>query len=659
MPIIGSFPTVLANGQPEDATQVMSLFSWIQSQVNGNACSATTTNNVLKGDGLGNTTAAISGVDFVYPNGDFAITTGSANAYVASLGETINALIEGLKIRVKANFQNTGPASINVNALGSKPIVDYFGNPLIGNEIINLGNIELTYNTSFNSGSGAWVLNLLESEFSLIDVKDFGATGNGVTDDTTAIQNAINYAIGKSNACIYIGTGSYLVSHIVVQNANGLTIFGTGALIGKPTGSYESVLTIKNSTAVSVIGNLSVSGTYNTGYACGIAVYTDNGTQASNLMFDNVNIANVQLGWKFGVITAPDALVSEIVVKGGYMYGVPSAVLAIGAETVVSFVGCILQTGVGGNPTGWSALQRQAVTSIGAYIEITGGELGIVDVQTGGLVVVQPITSALLGNMYGSVSLINVQIESASQYCVINNPSNLTPIAATSAEAQTRFISCSGYHSANAFQMVQISADYTGSILFNNNNFYCGSVRTLGNIAASGNLCNIYCDEQSFGYNFVQGLVAISGGIAHFTRRMIFEVGNCNSQSLPSGIATTLIWTAATNTGDTQRFIGNYSTSTGIFTVPAGGLKSVAVNFVIRTTQPTYPLNAAILINGSPIDFIPTMIGGANNGGWLRSSVELGDLTAGTTIAVQAQQIGIASATNGGQYENMIIVARN
>lgn len=65
MSIIGSYPTILTNGTVEDATQVMSLFSWVQSQVNGNSCPATIGTIVLKGDGSGGTTAAVPGTDYL------------------------------------------------------------------------------------------------------------------------------------------------------------------------------------------------------------------------------------------------------------------------------------------------------------------------------------------------------------------------------------------------------------------------------------------------------------------------------------------------------------------------------------------------------------------------------------------------------------------
>ncbi len=158
MTIIGSFPTTLANGQPEDATQVMSLFSWIQSQVNGNACAATTTTNLLKGDGSGNTTSAVSGTDYVAPNADYIVGAGSTNVYTATFIPAITALTDGIKYRFKANVANTGASTLNASSLGVKPIVNWYGNPLVGGEIVANANIEVTYNTSFNSGNGAWVI---------------------------------------------------------------------------------------------------------------------------------------------------------------------------------------------------------------------------------------------------------------------------------------------------------------------------------------------------------------------------------------------------------------------------------------------------------------------------------------------------------------------
>jgi len=67
------------------------------------------------------------------------------------------------------------------------------------------------------SGSGASATTLQEKVRQTISVKDFGAAGDGLTDDTTAIQNALNYLAtvgysGYQGATLYFPPGKYLIS---------------------------------------------------------------------------------------------------------------------------------------------------------------------------------------------------------------------------------------------------------------------------------------------------------------------------------------------------------------------------------------------------------------------------------------------------------------
>ena len=489
-----------------------------------------------------------------------------------------------------------------------------------------------------------------------IHVKDFGAVGDGVTDDTTAVQNAINYAISV-NGELEITNGTYLVSSVSIESANGLIIHGGGSILGKTTGTYDAVLIIKNTVDLTVYGRLAVGASFNTGYGAGIKVWQSGVGATSFLMFENIEISSAQIGWLFGDITQPDVVLSEITVKGGFTYACPIAVKTIGTQTVVNFIGTILISSYGSGTGAWLSLPRYIIYTIGSYVGVTSGEMLMVDITTWVGVKVEPIGSPVYGNFYGNIVCVGVEFECASQYVVIDNPAALTPIAAASAETSVRFIGCNGYHAGNFAPLVVIDADYSGSIVFSNNNFYAGVARTLGNIDAgsSGNtICNIYCDAQSFGYNFVQGLIAISGGIVHFDKRVIINVANCNGETLPLNTPTTLIWTSATNTQDTQRFNANYSTSTGLFTVPTGGLKSVTITAVVRSTQPTQPLSINVIANGSVFAY-----GSAGLSSFVRQTFDLGDIAAGVTLGIQATQGGIASVTNGGQYENMIISARN
>ena len=57
------------------------------------------------------------------------------------------------------------------------------------------------------------------------NVKDFGAKGDGVTNDTTAFQNAIDDAI-SNNKCVIIPTGNYILNPLTITDR--ISVFGMG-----------------------------------------------------------------------------------------------------------------------------------------------------------------------------------------------------------------------------------------------------------------------------------------------------------------------------------------------------------------------------------------------------------------------------------------------
>jgi hypothetical protein len=59
------------------------------------------------------------------------------------------------------------------------------------------------------------------------NVKRYGAVGNGVASDTTAVQRAINVA-SNDNSSVYIPAGTYLVGTLTLDSSN-ITIYGDGA----------------------------------------------------------------------------------------------------------------------------------------------------------------------------------------------------------------------------------------------------------------------------------------------------------------------------------------------------------------------------------------------------------------------------------------------
>ena len=78
-----------------------------------------------------------------------------------------------------------------------------------------------------------------------VDVKNFGAKGDGLTDDSASIQNAIN-SIKETGGTIFLPTGNYL--------AYDLTLYSNMRLTGTTNGG--SILTYKTGLESGVVGSL-------------------------------------------------------------------------------------------------------------------------------------------------------------------------------------------------------------------------------------------------------------------------------------------------------------------------------------------------------------------------------------------------------------------
>src|SRR6266567_6117904 len=80
-------------------------------------------------------------------NGTIA-TTGSANAYVLATNAGYTALATGLTVGFKANFSNTGAATLNVDTLGAKSLRLFSASgdvALAANNIMNNGHYVARY----------------------------------------------------------------------------------------------------------------------------------------------------------------------------------------------------------------------------------------------------------------------------------------------------------------------------------------------------------------------------------------------------------------------------------------------------------------------------------------------------------------------------------
>lgn len=107
-----------------------------------------------------------------------------------------------------------------------------------------------------------------------VDVRQFGATGDGVTDDTAAIQAALDYAEENGIRRVYIATGDYVVSSTLYIPGE-TEVFGDGMTksnIGlSPTASLSSIVVFSDVTGAytnvykAIIANKAIQNGYDGG----------------------------------------------------------------------------------------------------------------------------------------------------------------------------------------------------------------------------------------------------------------------------------------------------------------------------------------------------------------------------------------------------------
>jgi hypothetical protein len=89
------------------------------------------------------------------------------------------------------------------------------------------GYAQSSADVSYDEGGTGAVLRSVQSKLrESVSVKDFGAVGDGVTDDTAAIQSCLSAL--PNGGDIYIPAGRYKITGTLTSNADGLSIVGAG-----------------------------------------------------------------------------------------------------------------------------------------------------------------------------------------------------------------------------------------------------------------------------------------------------------------------------------------------------------------------------------------------------------------------------------------------
>lgn len=569
MTIIGTFPATIANGQVEDATVVMSLFSWIQAQTNGNACPATIGALMLKADGFGGTIGATDGTDFLSPNTVAAslkpvTTSGSIGFLPAGLSTTvITALIVGQTYMITTMGTSTAAMWITAGAVAGT----------VG---------EVFTATAVSTGTGtATFYNSIQSALR----EDISAARYGMSPSATAAVNVAAFlaacTAAGSNGRVVIPTGIYPWSTCQVSTY-GLTIISYGATLQGPASGAQPYLLSMNNSFQSIQGQLNLDTQFNASYTCAFNV------MGNYCTFNNIIVKNTLLAFTQGVTGTNPTGLSENRFVNCSTNGCCRALEMYGIFTTASFEGCIL---VGGESNTWTGLDVTSVKLFGAYGYFSNCEFGQGMVYSGTYPQFEVNQSLYSGSYYsGSLIVTGCDIESIKPLLRITNLAT-TPIAANAARViiTNNRIDC--YYSVLTAHSVAIPNTiysnnyYNGRLVVNSNRIYFDT--PLGAVfpVSLGALTKAQINFEDFitytvDTHYGTGVATWAGLPPQFSLRSVFSAHRASAFSPASG---TIIPFDTVDTGPNgNSFVfnaatGSYNTSTGVFTAPTGGLSSVMI----------------------------------------------------------------------------------
>lgn len=281
------------------------------------------------------------------------------------------------------------------------------------------------------AGAGAVATTIQTKLRETISIKDFGATGDGTTDDTAAIQAAIDYAESLSGATLIGAAGSYKVTQIKI-GGNGTRRattydFKNANIIGGATSSKTSIVQIRTGSAY--IKNLKVTGNFNEFYESGIHWYTnDLNTWYPGLnSFTGVTVSSCVVGLVIGALPsqadpipaqgtvqaegiATDAPVSECQLLDFRFQDNIKDLYVRQPNGKLTFINPTLSSTNSSWPgTGLSAEANVTTLTVnGSEVSIIGGSIENISDNTGSLVDVIAGTLTITGSVVESVCPIRI-----------------------------------------------------------------------------------------------------------------------------------------------------------------------------------------------------------------------------------------------------------
>lgn len=201
-------------------------------------------------------------------SGGTIVSTGSANTYSVSTGQGLTSLTDGFQVAFKLNTTNTGTSTLNVDALGAKPLRTLSGSNLNAGEITS----GCVYTAVYEVTGDEWLIHggrsaAYDTELSAISgltsaadrLPYYTGSGTAALATFTSFGRSLVDDADAATARSTLGLGAAATTSIGTSGAVLPLLDGNNTYSGNATFSVSSGVTARNTSKA--FGYATISGT--------------------------------------------------------------------------------------------------------------------------------------------------------------------------------------------------------------------------------------------------------------------------------------------------------------------------------------------------------------------------------------------------------------